>query len=67
MPWLYRQALSSNVPEIDSSILTDLEIEVGKIATSVDSLTENLAGILHSVSNVLVSHMLIKFPTSYIS
>lgn len=67
MPWLYRQALSSNVPEIDSSILTDLEIEVGKIATSVDSLTENLAGILHSVSNVLVSYMLIKFPTSYIS
>lgn len=56
MPWLYRQALSSNVPEIDSSILTDLEIEVGKIATSVDSLTENLAGILHSVSNVLVSY-----------
>lgn len=57
MPWLYRQALSSNVPEIDSSILTDLEIEVGKIATSVDSLTENLAGILHSVSNVLVSYI----------
>lgn len=56
MPWLYRQALSSNVPEIDSSILTDLEIEVGKIATSVDSLTENLAGILHSVSIVLVSY-----------
>lgn len=56
MPWLYRQALSSNVPEIDSSILTDLEIEVGKIATSVDSLTENLAGILHSVSNVSVSY-----------
>lgn len=54
MPWLYRQALSSDVPEIDSSILTDLEIQVGKIATSVDSLTENLAGILHSVSNVLV-------------
>lgn len=56
MPWLYRQALSSNVPEIDSSILIDLEIEVGKIATSVDSLTENLAGILHSVSIVLVSY-----------
>lgn len=56
MPWLYRQALSSNVPEIDSSILTDLEIEVGKIATSVDSLTENLAGILHSVSIVLASY-----------
>lgn len=56
MPWLYRQALSSNIPEIDSSILTDLEIEVGKIATSVDSLTENLAGILHSVSIVLVSY-----------
>ncbi|KAG8269889.1 hypothetical protein J6590_097410, partial [Homalodisca vitripennis] len=54
MPWLYRQSLSSHVPVIDSSILTDLETEIGKIATSVDSLTENLAGILHSMSALTV-------------
>lgn len=49
MPWLYRQVLTSQIPTMDLSILADLEVEVGKVATSVDSLTENLAGILHSV------------------
>lgn len=38
------------MPVFNSSILNDLEIEVSQIATSVDTLTENLAGILHSVS-----------------
>ncbi|XP_075218360.1 BLOC-1 related complex subunit 6 isoform X2 [Lycorma delicatula] len=46
--WLYRQSLMNQFPVIDASILNDLEDEVGRIATSVDSLTENLAEILHS-------------------
>uniref|UniRef100_A0A1B6L3N0 BLOC-1-related complex subunit 6 C-terminal helix domain-containing protein n=1 Tax=Graphocephala atropunctata TaxID=36148 RepID=A0A1B6L3N0_9HEMI len=54
MPWLYRQTLSSNVPAVDSSILTNLETEIGKIATSIDSLIENLAGISHSMSALTV-------------
>lgn len=55
MPWLYRQVLTSQIPPVDVSVLTDLETEVGKIATSVDSLTENLAGILHSVSIYVIN------------
>lgn len=52
--WLYKQTLISQLPVFDQSILNDLEIEVSKIATSVDTLTENLAGILHSVSALTV-------------
>ncbi|XP_071439136.1 BLOC-1-related complex subunit 6 isoform X2 [Hetaerina americana] len=47
-PSLYRQALTPQLPTIDSNVLNDLEIEARKVATSVDTLTENLAGILHS-------------------
>lgn len=53
-PCLYRQALMPQLPQVDPNVLNDLEIEVRKIATSVDSLTENLAGILHSVSALTV-------------
>lgn len=52
--WLYRQSLMNQFPVIDASILNDLEIEVGRIATSVDNLTENLAEILHSVSKLIL-------------
>ncbi|XP_046406003.1 BLOC-1-related complex subunit 6 [Ischnura elegans] len=53
-PSLYRQALTPQLPTIDSNVLNDLEIEARKVATSVDTLTENLAGILHSVSALTV-------------
>ncbi|GLH07981.1 Uncharacterized protein GBIM_13337 [Gryllus bimaculatus] len=53
-PCLYRQALMPQLPSINQTVLNDLEMEVRKIATSVDTLTENLAGILHSVSALTV-------------
>ena len=46
---LYRQALTPQLPLLDHNVLNELEMEARKIATSVDSLTENLAAILHSV------------------
>uniref|UniRef100_A0A1B6CK02 BLOC-1-related complex subunit 6 C-terminal helix domain-containing protein n=1 Tax=Clastoptera arizonana TaxID=38151 RepID=A0A1B6CK02_9HEMI len=49
-----KKSLINQFPTIQSTILNDLEIEVSQIATSVDSLTENLAGILHSVSALTV-------------
>ncbi|XP_059489668.1 BLOC-1-related complex subunit 6 [Neocloeon triangulifer] len=51
---LYKQALMPQMPSVDPSILNDLEAEAKRIATSVDTLTENLAGILHSVSALTV-------------
>lgn len=49
-PCLYRQALMPQLPPLfDHNVLNELEMEARKIATSVDSLTENLAAILHSV------------------
>ncbi|XP_063233181.1 BLOC-1-related complex subunit 6 [Bacillus rossius redtenbacheri] len=53
-PCLYRQALTPQLPPIDPGVLNDLEAEVKKVATSVDTLTENLAGILRSVSALTV-------------
>lgn len=37
------------LPCVDPGVLNELESEVRKVATSVDTLTENLAGILRSV------------------
>ncbi|XP_057324191.1 BLOC-1-related complex subunit 6-like isoform X1 [Microplitis mediator] len=54
-PCLYRQALNPQLPlPADHNVLNELEMEARKIATSVDSLTENLAAILHSASAVTV-------------
>ncbi len=33
-------------------VVNEMEIEAKKLAHSVDTLTENLTGILHSVSNI---------------
>ncbi|RZF46800.1 hypothetical protein LSTR_LSTR012023 [Laodelphax striatellus] len=51
--WL-KQSFTGEIPVVDMTILNDLETEVSKIATSVDSLTENLAEILHSISALTV-------------
>ncbi|XP_022204602.2 BLOC-1-related complex subunit 6 isoform X2 [Nilaparvata lugens] len=51
--WL-KQSFTGEIPVVDITILNDLETEVSKIATSVDSLTENLAEILHSISALTV-------------
>ncbi|KAF4532798.1 hypothetical protein B566_EDAN002648 [Ephemera danica] len=53
-PSLYRQALMPQLPNIDPNVLYDIEMEARRVATSVDTLTENLAGILHSVSALTV-------------
>lgn len=53
-PCLYRQALMPQLPIIDPNVLNDLEMEVRRVATSVDTLTENLAGILRSASALTV-------------
>lgn len=58
-PCLYRQALSApQLSPIDPHILNDIENEARRIATSVDTLTESLAGILRSVGDI--SFMVIK-------
>lgn len=49
-PSLYKQTLLPQLPVLDHNVLNELENEARKVATSVDSITENLAAILHSVS-----------------
>ncbi|ODN03534.1 hypothetical protein Ocin01_03142 [Orchesella cincta] len=55
--------LSSPVKDVDSvdfphdpsdlnSVINELEVEAKKLATSLDSVTENLSGILHSLSSM---------------
>lgn len=51
---LYRQALEPNLPSLDATVLNELEADARKVATAVDSLTENLAGLLHSISALTV-------------
>lgn len=51
---LYRHALEPNMPPLDPTILYSLEADARKVATAVDSLTENLAGLLHSISALTV-------------
>lgn len=53
-PCLYRQALEPSLPPLDPTVLNSLESDARKVATAVDSLTENLAGLLHSVSALTV-------------
>lgn len=54
-PCLYRQALSApQLSPVDPYILNDLENEARRIASSVDTLTESLAGILRSISALTV-------------
>lgn len=49
---LYRQILHPQIGQVDVGLLNDLECEAQRMATSIDNLTENLCGILHSVSNI---------------
>lgn len=46
---LQRQLLTPQLGQLDTGLLNDLEFEARKVATSIDNLTENLCGILHSV------------------
>ena len=43
--------------EIDSNVLSDLEIEAQYLATTVDNLTENLCNLLHSISSITADNV----------
>lgn len=53
-PSLLRTALDPQVPPIDPSTINDIEQHARHIATSVDTLIENLTGTLHSISALTV-------------
>ncbi|CAH1107549.1 unnamed protein product [Psylliodes chrysocephalus] len=54
---LYRQLLVPQVGQLDSALINDLEVEAHRMATSVDSLIENLCGILHSISSITADNV----------
>lgn len=54
---LYRQLLDPQVGQIDMAFINDLECEAQRMATSVDSLIENLSGILHSISSITADNV----------
>ncbi|XP_066939216.1 uncharacterized protein DDB_G0284127 [Macrobrachium rosenbergii] len=53
-PSLLRTALAPQVPPIDPTIINDIEAHARHIATSVDTLIENLTGTLLSISSLTV-------------
>ncbi|XP_037787872.1 uncharacterized protein LOC119583455 isoform X4 [Penaeus monodon] len=53
-PSLLRAALAPQVPAIDPTVINDIEAHARHIATSVDTLIENLTGTLHSISALTV-------------
>ncbi|XP_072382626.1 BLOC-1-related complex subunit 6 [Diabrotica undecimpunctata] len=54
---LYRQLLIPQVGQLDSALINDLEVEAHRMATSVDSLIENLCEILHSISSITADNV----------
>ncbi|KAF7283172.1 hypothetical protein GWI33_001235 [Rhynchophorus ferrugineus] len=54
---LYRQLLDPQGGQIDMAFINDLECEAQRMATSVDSLIENLSGILHSISSITADNV----------
>ncbi|KAG5900066.1 hypothetical protein JTB14_016039 [Gonioctena quinquepunctata] len=54
---LYRQLLVPQIGQLDTTLINDLECEAHRMATSVDSLIENLSGILHSISSITADNV----------
>lgn len=54
---LYRQLLVPQLGQLDTALINDLECEAHRMATSVDSLIENLCGILHSISSITADNV----------
>ncbi|KAJ8948516.1 hypothetical protein NQ318_000056 [Aromia moschata] len=54
---LFRQLLVPQVGQIDTALINDLECEAHRMATSIDSLIENLCGILHSISSITADNV----------
>ncbi|XP_017109591.2 BLOC-1-related complex subunit 6 [Drosophila bipectinata] len=48
---------SRTVPEVDGSVLSDIELEAQYLATSVDNLMENLGNLLHSISSITADNV----------
>lgn len=49
--------LPQQLPQIDSNVLNDIEIESQYLAASVDNLTENLCNLLHSISSITADNV----------
>lgn len=49
--------LQSQLAQIDSNVLSDIEIDAQYLAASVDNLTENLYNLLHSVSSITADNV----------
>nr|XP_017027976.1 uncharacterized protein LOC108078557 isoform X2 [Drosophila kikkawai] len=57
-PGITRRFLQSrNVPEVDGSVLSDIELEAQYLASSVDNLLENLGNLLHSISSITADNV----------
>ncbi|XP_017841077.1 BLOC-1-related complex subunit 6 [Drosophila busckii] len=48
---------SKNIPQVDGSVLSDIELEAQYLATSVDNLVENLGNLLHSISSITADNV----------
>jgi len=48
---------SRNIPEVDGSVLSDIELEAQYLASSVDNLMENLGNLLHSISSITADNV----------
>ncbi|KAH8303807.1 hypothetical protein KR018_008183 [Drosophila ironensis] len=46
-----------SVPEVDGSVLSDIELEAQYLASSVDNLMENLGNLLHSISSITADNV----------
>lgn len=49
--------LYTQFSQIDSNVLSDIEIEAQYLAASIDNLTENLCNLLHSVSSITADNI----------
>ncbi|CAH1987182.1 unnamed protein product [Acanthoscelides obtectus] len=54
---LYRQLLGPQIGQLDTALINDLECEAHRMATSIDSLIENLSEILHSISSITADNV----------
>jgi BLOC-1 related complex subunit 6 len=54
---LPRQFSSSLPPQLDSNVLSDLEIEAQYLAANIDNLTENLANLLNSIGSITADNV----------
>jgi BLOC-1 related complex subunit 6 len=54
---LPKQLSTSLPPQLDSNVLSDIEIEAQYLAANVDSLTENLTNLLHSISAITADNV----------